>query len=314
MTRLLCDHPSRKGVILAGGSATRLYPATLAVSKQLLPIYDKPMIYYPLSVLMLAGIREILIISTPTDLPRFMQLLGNGSQWGLTFSYAEQVVSAGVAEALLIAEPFLAGNPVCLILGDNLFYGAELPAQLRQAMLDDQGARVFAYRVDEPARYGVLTLDEQGKPLAITEKPANPASHYAVTGLYFFDKHAVEFAKQLIPSVRGELEITDINRCYLAQGQLQVTFLGRGCAWLDTGTPDSLQEAGQFIQTLEKRQGLKVACPEEVAWRQGWINDEQLQGLALILAKSGYGQYLLRLLTPRFGITHVNHSPLGKLQ
>ncbi|MFM5062043.1 glucose-1-phosphate thymidylyltransferase RfbA [Aeromonas veronii] len=307
MTYLLCDNPSRKGVILAGGAATRLYPATLAVSKQLLPVYDKPMIYYPLSVLMLAGIREILIISTPTDLPRFRQLLGDGSQWGLMFSYAEQQVSAGVAEALLIAEPFIAGKSVCLILGDNLFYGAELPAQLRQAMADEQGARVFAYRVDDPTRYGVLTLDEQGGVLAITEKPVNPASHYAVTGLYFFDKNAVEFARQLTPSARGELEISDINHRYLEKGQLQVTFLGRGCAWLDTGTPDSLQEAGQFIQTLEKRQGLKVACPEEIAWRQGWINDEQLNELATTLEKSGYGHYLLRLLTPRFGITHVNN-------
>lgn len=286
--------------------ATRLYPATLAVSKQLLPVYDKPMIYYPLSVLMLAGIREILIISTPADLPRFRQLLGDGSQWGLSFSYAEQAVSAGGAEALLIAAPFLAGAPVCLILGDNLFYGAELSSHLRQAMADVCGARVFAYRVDEPARYGVLTLDEQGRALAITEKPVHPASNYVVTGLYFFDEHAVEFARQLTPSARGELEITDINRRYLAQGQLQVSFLGRGCAWLDTGTPDSLQEAGQFIQTLEKRQGLKVACPEEIAWRQGWINDEQLSELAILLAKCEYGDYLLRLLTPRFGTIHAN--------
>lgn len=307
MMNAVADRPSRKGVILAGGMATRLYPATLAVSKQLLPVYDKPMIYYPLSVLMLAGIREILIISTPADLPRFRQLLGDGRQWGLRFSYAEQVVSAGVAEALLIAAPFLAGAPVCLILGDNLFYGAELSSHLRQAMAEVCGARVFAYRVDEPARYGVLTLDEQGRALEITEKPVNPSSHYAVTGLYFFDEHAVEFARQLTPSARGELEITDINRRYLAQGQLQVSFLGRGCAWLDTGTPDSLQEAGQFIQTLEKRQGLKVACPEEIAWRQGWINDEQLSELAILLANCEYGDYLLRLLTPGFGITHANH-------
>ena len=306
MMNAVADRPSRKGIILAGGMATRLYPATLAVSKQLLPVYDKPMIYYPLSVLMLAGIREILIISTPADLPRFRQLLGDGSQWGLSFSYAEQVVSAGVAEALLIAAPFLAGAPVCLILGDNLFYGAELSSHLRQAMAEVCGARVFAYRVDEPARYGVLTLDEQGRALAITEKPVHPASHYVVTGLYFFDEHAVEFARQLTPSARGELEITDINRRYLAQGQLQVSFLGRGCAWLDTGTPDSLQEAGQFIQTLEKRQGLKVACPEEIAWRQGWINDEQLSELAILLAKCEYGDYLLRLLTPRFGTIHAN--------
>lgn len=306
MSNSLSDEPSRKGVILAGGSATRLYPATQVISKQLLPLYDKPMIYYPLSVLMLAGIREILIISTPLDLPRFQHLLGDGHQWGMRFSYAEQVTPGGVAESLLIAESFLAGASVCLILGDNLFYGAELPAQLRLAMADTIGARVFAYRVDDPCRYGVLTLDEQGRALAITEKPAKPASHYAVTGLYFFDEHAVAYAKQLTPSPRDELEITDLNRCYLAQGQLQVSFMGRGCAWLDTGTPDSLQEAGQFIQTLEKRQGLKVACPEEIAWRQGWIDDLHLRELAESLAKSSYGQYLLNLLSPHFGTTYLN--------
>ncbi|MGR6751667.1 glucose-1-phosphate thymidylyltransferase RfbA [Aeromonas veronii] len=314
MMPFLCNRASRKGGILAGGTASCLYPdpATLAVSKQLLPIYDKPMIYYPLSVLMLAGIREILLISSPAALPRFRLLFGDGSQWGLMLSYVEQQVSAGVVQVLQIAEPFLAGDPVCLILGDNLFYGAELSAQLRQATTDEQGARVFAYRVDDLSRYRVLTLDEHGKALAITEKPANPASHYAVTGLYFFDAHAVDFAKKLTPSARGELEITDINRCYLVQGQLQITFLGRGCAWLDTGSPDSLQEAGQFIQALEKRQGLKVVCLEEIAWRQSWINDEQLQGLAQRLVKSDYGQYFLPLLTPRFGITHVNDSPIGE--
>ncbi|ALQ65700.1 glucose-1-phosphate thymidylyltransferase RfbA [Aeromonas hydrophila] len=307
----LCNRASRKEGILAGGTASCLYPdpATLAVSKQLLPIYDKPMIYYPLSVLMLAGIREILLISPPAALPRFRLLFGDGSQWGLMLSYAEQQVSAGVVQVLQIAKLFLAGDPICLILGDNLFYGAELSAQLRQATTDEQGARVFAYRVDDLSRYGVLTLDEHGKALAITEKPA---SHYAVTGLYFFDAHAVDFAKKLTPSARGELEITDINRCYLVQGQLQITFLGRGCAWLDTGSPDSLQEAGQFIQALEKRQELKVVCLEEIAWRQGWINHEQLQGLAQRLVKSDYGQYSLRLLTPRFGITHVNDSPIGE--
>lgn len=310
----LSARPLRKGVILAGGSSTRLYPATQAISKQLLPVYDKPMIYYPLSVLMLVGVREILIISTPADQPRFAPLLGDGSQWGLRFVYVEQLIPAGIAQSLLLAESFLAGAPVCLILGDNLFYGAELPAQLQQAMAQPCGARVFAYRVDDPCQYGVLTLDDEGRALAITEKPLHPASYYAVTGLYFFDEHAVAYAKQLTPSPRGELESTDLNRCYQAQGQLQVSFMGRGCAWLDTGTPDSVQEAGQFIQTLEKRQGLKVACPEEIAWRQGWIDDQQLRELTAPLAKSGYGDYLLRLLSPGFAMTYVNQSPLGELQ
>lgn len=291
----------RKGIILAGGSATRLYPATLAVSKQLLPVYDKPMIYYPLSTLMLAGMQEILIISTSADLPRFEQLLGDGSQWGIRLSYIEQAQPEGVAQALLIAEPFLAGAPCCLILGDNLFYGAELPRQLREAANDKEGGRIFAYRVNDPERYGVLTFDQSGQVVALTEKPQAPASHYAVTGIYFYDRHAVMLAKTLRPSARGELEITDLNNLYLARGQLKATFMGRGCAWLDTGTHDSLQEAGSYIQTLEKRQGLKVACLEEIAWRQGWLSDDQLRSLAIPLAKSGYGEYLLRLLEPQFG-------------
>ena len=255
----------RKGIILAGGSATRLYPATLAISKQLLPVYDKPMIYYPLSTLMQASIRDILIISTPLDLPRFESLLGDGSQWGMRFRYAVQDEPNGLAQALLIAESFLAGSPCCLILGDNIFYGTELPGQLQQACARTQGATLFAYHVQDPERYGVLGFDEEGKVQTIVEKPVSPESQYAVTGIYFYDDQASKIARTLLPSGRGELEITDVNLRYLAQGSLEVCFMGRGSAWLDTGTHDSLQEASSFIQTLEKRQGLKVAAPEEIA-------------------------------------------------
>ncbi|MNJ13010.1 Glucose-1-phosphate thymidylyltransferase 1 [compost metagenome] len=295
---------TRKGIILAGGSATRLYPATLAISKQLLPVYDKPMIYYPLSTLMQAGIRDILIISTPLDLPRFELLLGDGSQWGMRFSYSVQDEPNGLAQALLIAEPFLAGSPCCLILGDNIFYGTELPRQLQKANARTEGATLFAYHVQDPERYGVLEFDEEGKVQTIVEKPASPASQYAVTGIYFYDGDASKIARTLHPSGRGELEITDVNLCYLKQQRLDVCFMGRGSAWLDTGTHDSLQEASSFIQTLEKRQGLKVAAPEEIAWRRGWVSDEQLRALARPLAKSGYGAYLLRLLQAPFGKTH----------
>lgn len=295
---------SRKGIILAGGSATRLYPATLAISKQLLPVYDKPMIYYPLSTLMQAGIRDILIISTPLDLPRFELLLGDGSQWGMRFRYAVQDEPNGLAQALLIAEPFLAGSPCCLILGDNIFYGAELPRQLQHACAKEQGATLFAYHVQDPERYGVLGFDGQGRVETIVEKPASPASQYAVTGIYFYDGTASRIARTLRPSARGELEITDVNLRYLAQASLDVCFMGRGSAWLDTGTHDSLQEASSFIQTLEKRQGLKVAAPEEIAWRHGWVSDKELEVLAQPLARSGYGAYLLRLLQEPFGRMH----------
>lgn len=291
----------RKGIILAGGSGSRLYPATLAVSKQLLPVYDKPMIYYPLSTLMLTGIREILIITTEVDMPRFQLLLGNGRQWGLTLSYTVQQQPQGIAQALLIAEEFLAGHPCCLILGDNLFYGADLAKQLQRANRISTGAGIFAYHVNDPERYGVLSFDKMGTVIAITEKPAVPKSHFVVTGLYFYDEQASSLAKQLVLSDREELEITDLNWLYLERGELDVTFIGRGCAWLDTGTHDSLQEAGSFIQTLEKRQGLKVGCPEEIAWRQSWIDDMRLRELAIPLKNSGYGKYLLRLLEPSFG-------------
>jgi len=290
---------ARKGIILAGGSGTRLHPATLALSKQLIPVYDKPMIYYPLSVLLLAGIREILIISTPQDTPRFQQLLGDGSQWGIQLQYAVQPSPDGLAQAFIIGADFVGDGPSALVLGDNIFYGHDLANRLKAADACTSGASVFAYPVTDPERYGVVEFNKDGHAISLEEKPKQPRSRYAVTGLYFYDKQVIDFARNLKPSARGELEITDLNRIYLERGELDVQMLGRGDAWLDTGTHDSLLEAGQFIQTLEKRQGLKVCCPEEICWRNGWVDSAQLEALAKRLGKSGYGEYLLQILNER---------------
>jgi glucose-1-phosphate thymidylyltransferase len=298
----MTQHSDLKGIILAGGSGTRLYPATQCVSKQLLPVYDKPMIYYPLSVLMLAGIREILVISTPLDTPRFEQLLGDGSRWGVHFSYVVQAAPEGIAQAFLLGADFLAGQRCALVLGDNIFYGHNLSGTLRVAAGRGQGATVFAYAVNDPERYGVVEMDEHGRALSLEEKPKQPKSRYAVTGLYFYDRHVVDLTRSLKPSARNELEITDLNRLYLDRGQLHAEIMSRGMAWLDTGTHDSLLEAATFIQTIEKRQGLKIACPEEIAYRAGYIDATQIERLAAAMSNSGYGQYLRGLLDTPGGL------------
>ena len=289
----------RKGIILAGGSGTRLHPATLAISKQLLPVYDKPMVYYPLSTLMLAGIRDILIISTPQDTPRFEALLGDGSRWGLNLSYCVQPSPDGLAQAFILGRDFVGGSPSALVLGDNIYHGHDLPRLLHSAMNRTSGASVFAYHVQDPERYGVVEFDAHRQALSVEEKPKVPKSNYAVTGLYFYDEQVCDIAASIKPSARGELEITEVNATYLRQGQLHVEIMGRGYAWLDTGTHDSLMEAGQFIATLEKRQGLKVACLEEIAFRQGWIDAAQVEALAQPMLKNGYGQYLLKVINDK---------------